>query len=286
VGSGARRSCGHYLLGALYARRGVISKILCRDPLLVEVKIIEVSPAIEVEIPFPVGDLRRISQCAGREVIWEAEHLRPYGALSAEPLQTVGGPPTLVPEDVMPAEELFTLAKGMVIALVDTDAPLPRCAAIGIIEECSPKGVWNGFVVPHSFFVIVRVEVVNWEYKNHAAYCESPTVQMLGCAAGHKILWSGYKVRPLHADRRSPQSSQDSTTSRSRELEMRRSPKDVATAAEVGGPPTESSAAAVPRRTLQSESTEDGTDASRPTSASHGSGSTAVPSSGNSEGSL
>jgi hypothetical protein len=56
--------------------------------------------------------------------------------------------------------------------------------------------------------------------------------------------------------------------------------------AAVGGPPTESSAAAAPRRTLQSESTEDGTDASRPTSASHGSGSTAVPSSGNSEGSL
>jgi hypothetical protein len=55
--------------GLYYAGRGVISKILCRDPLLVEVKIIEVSPAIEVEIPFPVGDLRRISQCAGREVI-------------------------------------------------------------------------------------------------------------------------------------------------------------------------------------------------------------------------
>jgi hypothetical protein len=273
-------------LGLYYAGRGVISKILCRDPLLVEVKIIEVSPAIEVEIPFPVGDLRRISQCAGREVIWEAEHLRPYGALSAEPLQTVGGPPTLVPEDVMPAEELFTLAKGMVIALVDTDAPLPRCAAIGIIEECSPKGVWNGFVVPHSFFVIVRVEVVNWEYKNHAAYCESPTMQTLGCAAGHKILWSGYKVRPLHVDRTSPQSWQDSTTSQSRELEMRRSPKDVATAAEVGGLPTQSSAAAAPRRTLQSESTEDGTDANRSMSASHGSGSTAAPSLGNSEGSL
>jgi hypothetical protein len=111
-------------------------------------------------------------------------------------------------------------------------------------------------------------------------------MQALGCAAGHKILWSGYKVRPLHADRRSPQSSQDSTTSRSRELEMRRSPKDVATAAEVGGLSTESSAAAVPRRTLQSEGTEDGTDASRLTSASHGSGNTAVPSSGNSEGSL
>jgi hypothetical protein len=111
-------------------------------------------------------------------------------------------------------------------------------------------------------------------------------VQTLGCTVGHKILWSGYKVRPLHANRRSPQSSQDSTTSRSRELEMRRSPKDVATAAEVGGPPTQSSAAAAPRRTLQSENTEDGTDANRPTSASHGSGSTAAPSSGNSKGSL
>jgi hypothetical protein len=48
-------------LGLYYAEWGVISKILCRDPLVVEVKVIEVSPTIEVEIPFPVGDLRRIS---------------------------------------------------------------------------------------------------------------------------------------------------------------------------------------------------------------------------------
>jgi hypothetical protein len=119
-------------LGLYYAGRGVISKILCRDPLLVEVKIIEVSPTIEVEIPFPVGDLRRISQCAGREVIWKAEHLQPYGALSEEPLQTIGGPPTPVPEDVMPAEESFTLAKGMVIALVDTE---PRCLGVPELES-------------------------------------------------------------------------------------------------------------------------------------------------------
>jgi hypothetical protein len=62
-------------LGLYYARWGVISKILCQDLLLVEVKVIEVSPTIEVEIPFPVGDLQRISQCTGRDVIWEAEHL-------------------------------------------------------------------------------------------------------------------------------------------------------------------------------------------------------------------
>jgi hypothetical protein len=69
-------------LGLYYAGRGVISKILYQDPLLVEVKVIEVSFGIEVEIPFPVGDLRRISQCVGRDVIREAEHLRPFAALS------------------------------------------------------------------------------------------------------------------------------------------------------------------------------------------------------------
>jgi hypothetical protein len=67
---------------------------------------------------------------------------------------------------------------------------------------------------------------------------------------------------------------------------MRRSPKDVTTAAEIGGPPSQSSAAAAPQRILQSESTEDGTDASRPTCMSHGSGSAAALSIGNFEGSL
>jgi hypothetical protein len=67
---------------------------------------------------------------------------------------------------------------------------------------------------------------------------------------------------------------------------MRRSPKDVATAAKVGGPPSQNSAAMAPQRTLQSESTEDDTNSSRPTSTSHDNGSTAAPSSGNFEGSL
>jgi hypothetical protein len=106
-----------------YAGWEVISKILCQDPLLVEVKVIEVSLANEVEISFPVGDLQRISQCAGRDVIWEAKHLRLYGALSEKPIEPLGGPPTPVPEDVTPAKEFLTLAKRMVIALVDTDTP-------------------------------------------------------------------------------------------------------------------------------------------------------------------
>ena len=48
--------------GLYYARRGVILKILCQHLLLVEIKIIEVSLAIEVEIPFPIRDLQRINQ--------------------------------------------------------------------------------------------------------------------------------------------------------------------------------------------------------------------------------
>ena len=125
-------------------------RILCQDPFLIEVKVIEVCPALEVEIPFAVEDLRRTSQCIGRDVIWKAEYLRPYGVLSEEHSELLGGPPTPVPKDVRPVEEFLTLAKGMVIALLDTDTPSTRCAGIDIIKECSPKGIWNDFIVPHN----------------------------------------------------------------------------------------------------------------------------------------
>jgi hypothetical protein len=68
-----------------------------------------------------------------------------------------------------------------------------------VIEEYSSKGVWFGFLIPHSFFVIVRVKVVNLDYRKHAAYCKTPSMNILGHAVGHWILWSGYKVRPLDA---------------------------------------------------------------------------------------
>jgi hypothetical protein len=158
--------------------------------------------------------------------------------MSEEPSEVVGGPPTLVLEDVKSVEKFFSLANGMVVALVDTEAPLPKCAGIGVIKEYSPKGVWSGFLVPHSFFVIMPLQVMNSKYRNHVAYYKSPSVQTLGCTAGHRILWSGYKVRPIHADCTSPQSSQDSTESRSPELDIRRVVEDIATAEEVGGPPS------------------------------------------------
>lgn len=91
---------------------------------MVEVKVIEVSPMFEVEIPFPIGDLRRTTQCAGCDVIWEAEYLRLYGALSEEYSELLGGPPIPIPKDVRLVEEFLTLAKGMVIALLDIDTPV------------------------------------------------------------------------------------------------------------------------------------------------------------------
>jgi hypothetical protein len=127
----------------------MISKILYQDPLLVEVKIIEVSPAIEVEIPFPVGDLRRISQCAGREVIWEAEHLRPYGAMSEEPLETLGRPPTPVPEDVMKSCSLWR-REWLLHLLTQT----PRCLGVPELESsrnAPQKGYGMGSSSPIAF---------------------------------------------------------------------------------------------------------------------------------------
>ena len=168
-------------LGLYYAGQGAISKILYQDPLLVEVKVIEVSPMLKVEIPFPIRDLQRTSQYTGRDVIWEAKYLQLYGALSEEPLELLDGLPTPAPEDVRPVEEFLTLVKRMVIALLNTDALSLRCDRIGIIEEFSPKEVWSDFIVLHSFFVIVRLQIMNWEYKNHAVHYESPNLQTLRC---------------------------------------------------------------------------------------------------------
>jgi hypothetical protein len=65
-------------LGQYYAGRGVFVRMTSINPLLVLVSFIEVSDAIEILLPFPVDDARHISQCAGKEIIWEAQYLVPY----------------------------------------------------------------------------------------------------------------------------------------------------------------------------------------------------------------
>ena len=83
-----------------------------------------------------------------------------------------------------------------VTLLVSDDAGM-RCAGIGVIDECSLRGVWCGFLVPHSFFVVVIVTKVSTEFQGQNAYCEEESMTTLGAAINRKVLWSGYKVRPM-----------------------------------------------------------------------------------------
>jgi hypothetical protein len=63
-------------------------------------------------------------------------------------------------------------------------------------SECSPQGTWEGFRVPHSDYVVVRLTAVFPEYSHHASYYEIPDLRTLGDSVGYRILWSGYRVQP------------------------------------------------------------------------------------------
>ena len=84
----------------------------------------------------------------------------------------------------------------MEVALLVFDDAGSRCAGLGVIDECSPRGVWCGFRVPHSFFVVVNISKVNSKCNYHTAYCEEESITTLGVAINRRVLWSGYKVRP------------------------------------------------------------------------------------------
>ena len=78
--------------------------------------------------------------------------------------EDVDGPPIPILPDEKPIDDFFTLKQGMKVALLICDDAGNRCARLGIIDECSPRGVWCGFVVPQSFFVIITVMTVNTDY--------------------------------------------------------------------------------------------------------------------------
>jgi hypothetical protein len=56
-------------LGEYYAGRGVVIRVTSTNPLLVLVSVIEVSDAIEILIPFPIDNVKHISQCEGKDII-------------------------------------------------------------------------------------------------------------------------------------------------------------------------------------------------------------------------
>ena len=108
----------------------------------------------------------------------------------------IGGLPILVLEDSKPIEQFLTLKVWMEVALLISDDAGMRCAGIGVINECSPRGVWCGFIVPHSFFVVVTLTKVSTECEGQTAYCKEESMTTLGATINHRVLWSTYKVRP------------------------------------------------------------------------------------------
>ena len=108
----------------------------------------------------------------------------------------VGGPPIPTLPNEKPINDFLTLKQGMKVGLLICDDAGSWCAGLGVIDECSPRGVWCGFLVLYSFFVIVTITTVNTDYADQTTYCEDFEVDKLGAAINHRILWSGYKVRP------------------------------------------------------------------------------------------
>ena len=68
--------------------------------------------------------------------------------------------------------------------------------ALGVIDECSLRGVWFRYIVRHNFFVIINSTRVDLEYKGHITYYKEPFDIMLSDALNHRVLLSGYKARP------------------------------------------------------------------------------------------
>ena len=58
------------LAGLYFASRGRVVAVTCRDPILVQIVLLESSPAIEgIKLPFPERGLELLSDCIGQEFI-------------------------------------------------------------------------------------------------------------------------------------------------------------------------------------------------------------------------
>ena len=177
------------LAGLYYAGRGRVVVVTCRDPILVRIVLLELSPAIEgIKLPFSERGLELLSNCVGKELTWEAKYLRPYASMISDADCGIGRPPIPVLEDSKPIEQFLTLKERMEVALLVSDDAGMRCAGIGVIDKCSPRGVWCGFLVPHSFFVVVIITKVSTEFQGQNAYCEEESMTTLGAVINRRIL--------------------------------------------------------------------------------------------------
>jgi hypothetical protein len=105
----------------------------------------------------------------------------------------------------------------MEVALLICGIHEDECVGLGIMLEYFPQGTSEGFRVPHSHYIVVRLTTVFPEYSHHASYCEIPDLipldTPLGDSIGYRILWSGYRVRPADCSTPHVLSLQGSTAS-------------------------------------------------------------------------
>ena len=185
-------------LASLYFEsRGRLVAVSCRGPILVRIVLLESSPAIEgIKLPFPEWGLELLGDCVGQELTWEAQYLRPYASTISDDDCGIGGLPILVLDDEKPIEQFLTLKERMEVALLVSDDAGSRCAGLGVIDECSLRGVWCGFRVLYSFFIVVNITKVNFKYNHQTTYYEEESITTLGATINRRVLWSRYKVRP------------------------------------------------------------------------------------------
>jgi hypothetical protein len=88
----------------------------------------------------------------------------------------------------------------MEVALLVRSVLEDQCAGLRIILEYYPQGTWEGFRVPHSYYVVIRLTTVFPEFSHHTSFCEIPGLRTLGEFIGYRILWSGYRVRPAEGN--------------------------------------------------------------------------------------
>ena len=177
------------LTGLYFVGQGRVVVVICRDLTLVRIVLLESSPTIKgIKLPFPERGLELLSDYVGEELTWEAQYLRPYASMISDVDCGIGGPPIPVLDDKKPIEQFLTLKERMEVALLVSDDAGIRCARIGVIEECSPQGVWCRFLVLHSFFVVVIITKVSTEYKDQTAYCEEESITTLGATINHRVL--------------------------------------------------------------------------------------------------
>ena len=93
-----------------FATRGRVVWITCKDPILVQIFLLESSPSIEgIKLPFPERELELLSNYVGEELTWKAQYLRPYIATRFNDDYGIGSPSIPELDNEKPIEQFLTL---------------------------------------------------------------------------------------------------------------------------------------------------------------------------------